>query len=99
MRARPLLVFDGDCGFCTTAVGVLEKRLARFPDAQPWQWLDLDALGLSRHDVTHYVWLIAGERRYRCLRPPAVARARSLRGGPFYRLRDPVAVAAPDLGR
>lgn len=65
MPAKPLLVFDGDCGFCTTAVGVLEKRLARFPDAQPWQWLDLDEFGLSRHDVTHYVWLLAGERRFR----------------------------------
>ncbi len=65
MRSRPLLVFDGDCGFCTTAVSVLEKRLARFPDAEPWQWLDLDALRLSNHDVTQFFWLIVGEQRFR----------------------------------
>ena len=62
---RPLLVFDGDCGFCTTSVEWLQKRLRRFPPAEPWQWLDLDAADLSRDDVTHYAWLLAGGRRWR----------------------------------
>lgn len=65
MRTNPLLVFDGDCGFCTTVVRRLERTLPRFPDAEPWQWVDLDELGLTRHEVTHYVWLLAGERRFR----------------------------------
>jgi len=65
MRPQPLLVFDGDCAFCTTWVRRLERVLDRFPDAQPWQWLDLDELDLSAHDVTHYVWLLAGGRRFR----------------------------------
>ena len=50
----PLLVFDGDCAFCTTWVNRLEKLLPTFPTATPWQWLDLDPLGLSEHDVTPY---------------------------------------------
>lgn len=62
---RALLVFDGDCAFCTTWVRRLERMLARFPDAQPWQWSDLDALELTRDDVTHYVWLLARGRRMR----------------------------------
>ena len=61
----PLLVFDGDCAFCTTWVRRLERALRVFPEAQPWQWIDHDAVGLSRDDVTHYVWLLADGRRYR----------------------------------
>lgn len=62
---RPLLVFDGDCAFCTTWVNRGAKILRTYPEAQPWQWLDLEALGLTRYDVTHYVWYLAGDRRYR----------------------------------
>lgn len=66
MTARnALLVFDGDCGFCTTWVRRLERRLEVFPESQPWQWLDLDELGLTRHDVEHYAWLLAGGHRLR----------------------------------
>jgi len=60
----PLLVFDGDCAFCTTSVNTLEHLLPAFPEAQPWQWLDLDALGLSVHDVTHYAWVVTGSHHY-----------------------------------
>lgn len=63
-RRAPLFVFDGDCAFCTTWIRRLE-RVLRFPETQPWQWLDLDALGLSHHDVTHYAWFLDGDRRYR----------------------------------
>lgn len=62
---RPLLVFDGDCAFCTTWTNRLRDALPVFPDAQPWQWLDLDALGLSHDDVTNYAWVLAGGRRFR----------------------------------
>ena len=45
-RERPVLVFDGDCGFCTTCVGVLERI---GPDAEivAWQLTDLAALGIT----------------------------------------------------
>ena len=65
MRPRPLLVYDGDCAFCTTWVQRLERWLGRFPEAQPWQWIDLSARGLTSRDVTHYAWLLVGDRRYR----------------------------------
>ena len=64
MPDRPLLVFDGDCAFCTTWTERLRGWLPVFPEAQPWQWLDLNALGLSRDDVTRYAWVLAGGRRY-----------------------------------
>lgn len=36
-----------------------------FPESQPWQWVDYEGLGLTRHDVTHYVWLLLDDRRFR----------------------------------
>lgn len=60
----PLLVFDGDCAFCTTAVDRLRAILPRFPEAHPWQWLDLAYLGLTLDDVTHYAWVITGRHHY-----------------------------------
>ncbi|WP_392542614.1 thiol-disulfide oxidoreductase DCC family protein [Oryzobacter telluris] len=46
----PVLVFDGDCAFCSTSARVLTGRLRRSPDdfaVEPWQHLDLAALGLT----------------------------------------------------
>lgn len=60
----PLLVFDGDCAFCTSTVDRLRRALPRFPEARPWQWLDIDSLGLSRDDVTHYVWVVTADHQY-----------------------------------
>ncbi|CAN5281792.1 hypothetical protein BH11ACT4_BH11ACT4_20370 [soil metagenome] len=60
----PLLVFDGDCAFCTSAVNRLRGLLPVFPEAQPWQWLDLDALGLTRDDVTQYAWVLTRRHHY-----------------------------------
>lgn len=54
-------MFDGDCGFCTTAVETLRQVLPRFPEAQPWQRIDLDEHGLTLDDVTAFAWLIDRE--------------------------------------
>jgi predicted DCC family thiol-disulfide oxidoreductase YuxK len=45
----PILVFDGDCGFCTTSARFLVRRVVRGrPTAvAPWQQLDLAGLGLT----------------------------------------------------
>lgn len=61
--ATPLLVFDGDCAFCTTWVDRLRRLLPAFPEAQPWQWLDLESLGLTREDVTRYAWYLGRRER------------------------------------
>jgi predicted DCC family thiol-disulfide oxidoreductase YuxK len=60
----PLLVFDGDCAFCTSAVHRLETVLPRFPRAMPWQWLDLDEYGLSHEDVARFVWVVTPSHQY-----------------------------------
>jgi predicted DCC family thiol-disulfide oxidoreductase YuxK len=42
-----VLVYDGDCGFCTKSADLLDRRVR--PDATivAWQHADLDALGLT----------------------------------------------------
>ena len=60
----PLLVFDGDCAFCTTWVNRLEKLLPWFPATTPWQWADLDELGLSTDEVTRYAWYLTSGHQY-----------------------------------
>jgi predicted DCC family thiol-disulfide oxidoreductase YuxK len=60
----PLLVFDGDCAFCTTSVNRLEAVLPKFPAKSPWQWLELDRYGLSVDDVTAYAWVITTDRQF-----------------------------------
>lgn len=47
-----LLIFDGDCAFCTTSAGWIERRLPTDVRVAPWQILDLDDYGLTEADVT-----------------------------------------------
>ena len=58
------LVFDGDCGFCTTAVDWLERTLPAFPPATPFQWADLEALGLTEAEARERVWLVTPDHQY-----------------------------------
>jgi predicted DCC family thiol-disulfide oxidoreductase YuxK len=60
VAARPLLVFDGDCAFCSSAVEVLRDRVRSDIDYLPWQHLDLAELGLTEDACRHAVqWLPA----------------------------------------
>lgn len=42
-----LLVFDGDCGFCTSAVAFARRWIGSDIEAVPWQHADLASLGLT----------------------------------------------------
>ena len=62
--SRALLVFDGDCAFCTTWVNRLEASLPTFPRTTPWQWIELDDYALSRDDVDQFAWVITPSHQY-----------------------------------
>jgi predicted DCC family thiol-disulfide oxidoreductase YuxK len=53
-RGRPVLVYDGDCGFCTTCAGLLERI---GPDAEivAWQLTDLAGLGITEKQAADAV--------------------------------------------
>lgn len=42
-----MLLFDGDCSFCTSTAGWGARRWPDAADVQPWQRADLEALGLT----------------------------------------------------
>jgi predicted DCC family thiol-disulfide oxidoreductase YuxK len=56
--AKPTLVFDGDCGFCTSSIRLAERWCRPAVRFVPWQDLDLEAHGLTYEAVTTSVqWL------------------------------------------
>ena len=57
-------MFDGECGFCTTWVNRLREWLPVFPDAVPWQWSDLESLGLTVDDVRDFAWYVTSRHSY-----------------------------------
>jgi predicted DCC family thiol-disulfide oxidoreductase YuxK len=58
------LLFDGDCGFCTTAAG-LAARIAPDATVVPYQRADLAALGVRTEDAaTSLQWVTTDRRVY-----------------------------------
>ncbi|MCX5207189.1 DUF393 domain-containing protein [Streptomyces sp. NBC_00237] len=55
MPNQPVLVYDGDCAFCTTSVQFAERRLRPRCASVPWQFADLEALGVTRQRAEHEV--------------------------------------------
>ena len=52
----PVLVYDGDCAFCSTSARFAARWLRRSPAdyaIEPWQRLDLVALGLTATEGLH----------------------------------------------
>ncbi len=57
---RPLLLYDGDCAFCTTCARLVEKRIRPAAAVVPWQFADLAELGVSEEQASAAVqWVEA----------------------------------------
>jgi predicted DCC family thiol-disulfide oxidoreductase YuxK len=54
-RDRPVLLYDGDCSFCTLCVQWVERHLPVLPQLQPWQLADLAGLGVTEAETAHSV--------------------------------------------
>lgn len=61
----PVLVFDGDCGFCSTSARSLERWSARRGAyrVEAWQRLDLPVLGLTEQQCVEAVQWVDGSGR------------------------------------
>lgn len=62
----PTLVFDGDCGFCTSSAGWVARRWRAPARVVPWQRLPagvLDRLGLTEAQVSGAAWWVDGAGR------------------------------------
>lgn len=62
VESTPLLIFDGDCAFCTSSVRFIERRIRRHPRIQSWQRSDLAELGLTQEQCETAVQLIENGR-------------------------------------
>ena len=62
---RPLLIFDGDCAFCTTSANWLAARLGQKngPNATvvAWQFTDLRALGTTQERAQQEALLVGSD--------------------------------------
>jgi predicted DCC family thiol-disulfide oxidoreductase YuxK len=57
-REHPVLLFDGDCGFCTRSAEFIEAHISTSCTVVPWQFADLAALGTTKEQTEHeVVWV------------------------------------------
>lgn len=58
----PVLLYDGDCGFCTASVRFIERRIPTSAELTPYQFADLAALGTTEERASTEVLWVDGER-------------------------------------
>jgi predicted DCC family thiol-disulfide oxidoreductase YuxK len=63
VTALPVLVYDGDCGFCTRSVQFGQRHIGRMPAAVAYQAADLAALGLTEAQCATAVQYVARDHR------------------------------------
>ncbi|WP_369215547.1 thiol-disulfide oxidoreductase DCC family protein [Streptomyces flavofungini] len=65
MRDRPVLIYDGDCGFCTAAVRLIARKVRPRCDMTPWQQADLVTYGVPEERARHEaLWVTPKGRAY-----------------------------------
>jgi predicted DCC family thiol-disulfide oxidoreductase YuxK len=60
--ARPILLFDGDCGFCTTSARFIERHVPSTAEILAYQFADLEALGTTADRASREVLWVRGDR-------------------------------------
>ncbi|MFI1191902.1 thiol-disulfide oxidoreductase DCC family protein [Micromonospora sp. NPDC020750] len=90
-------VYDGDCAFCTKCAQFIEHRIPTGARVLPWQFADLDALGLTEAECEEAVQWVGADGS-RAAGPDAIARLLG-DSGPLWRvagagLRFPPVLAA-----
>jgi predicted DCC family thiol-disulfide oxidoreductase YuxK len=73
---RPVFLYDGDCAFCTSCARFIERHIPTTAAVTPWQFADLDTLGVSPDDAEAAVqWIDPRlDRPVRAVGPAAIAR-------------------------
>ncbi|WP_019876167.1 thiol-disulfide oxidoreductase DCC family protein [Sporichthya polymorpha] len=60
---RALLIFDGDCGFCSRCARFITRRMPTSAEVRPWQRVDLAAYGVRPEQAQYeIVWVGADGR-------------------------------------
>jgi len=61
---KPTLIFDGDCGFCTSTANYIQKHSKTPLEIHPWQWIDLSEFGLLASDTSDRVYMVVDGQTY-----------------------------------
>jgi len=64
-EAVGLLIFDGDCGFCTNAARKFGLLVDAAVTIEPWQALDLADYGLTEQEVSTAAYWVQDGHNYR----------------------------------
>lgn len=59
-----VLIFDGDCGFCTTTANYIKAHSSVAIEIQPWQWIELADFGLTKEQASAKVQLVVDGQVY-----------------------------------
>jgi hypothetical protein len=59
--ARPVFLYDGDCGPCDAAVGLMRRRAEPAVDFVPFQRVDYTAYGVTEGEVLSSPVLVHGD--------------------------------------
>ena len=62
--SRQVLIFDGDCAFCSSSARLLRKMTKNKIAIEPYQKLDLEALNLSAELTSKAVYFVSGGTRF-----------------------------------
>ncbi|HVX46673.1 MAG TPA: DUF393 domain-containing protein [Mycobacteriales bacterium] len=60
---RATLIYDGDCGFCTTSARLIERWLPTGAQIQPWQRAPLAELGITEQEARDAVQWVDAQGR------------------------------------
>ena len=66
IAAKPsiVLIFDGDCGFCTTSANWIVAHSKVAITATPFQWTALENCGLTAQQASDQVWIVVDGERF-----------------------------------
>lgn len=81
--ARAILIFDGECGFCTTVANHLKAKSIQDFEIVAWQLTDLAKFQLTTDKTSKEVYLILDGQRYAGAK--AVARSLTVMRPIIYR--------------
>lgn len=59
-----VLIFDGDCGFCTTTANFIVKKSKVEIKATPWQYQDFTGLPITKEQCADQVYLLVDGKPY-----------------------------------
>lgn len=82
--SRPVLLFDGDCAFCTSCARLLQRRIKPDAEVLAWQLADLPALGVTELQASEAVQWLAGDGDVRSGHEAIAATLAT--AGPLWRL-------------